>query len=98
MAGSATSRPRSSTIPRSGRRWSAWTPRRSNWWASSTTGAGSTTQEADLHCTRGLGIWAWAGTEATDGAEEPDVVLACVGDIPTMETLAAAALLRERLP
>ena len=52
--------------------------------------------EADLHCTRGLGIWAWAGTEV-DGTD-PDVVLACAGDIPTLETLAAAALLRKYLP
>jgi xylulose-5-phosphate/fructose-6-phosphate phosphoketolase len=51
--------------------------------------------EAILHCTRGLGIWDWA---STDQGGEPDVVLACAGDIPTLETLAAAALLRERLP
>ncbi len=47
------------------------------------------------HCTRGAGIWSWAGTE--DG-HEPDVVLACAGDVPTLETLAAAAMLREHLP
>ncbi|HHV22925.1 MAG TPA: phosphoketolase family protein [Propionibacterium sp.] len=46
------------------------------------------------HCTRGIGIWEWAGN--TDG--EPDVVLACAGDIPTLETLAAVELLREHLP
>jgi xylulose-5-phosphate/fructose-6-phosphate phosphoketolase len=51
--------------------------------------------EAVAHCTRGLGIWEWA---STDGNEEPDVVLACAGDIPTLETVAAAALLRRRLP
>jgi xylulose-5-phosphate/fructose-6-phosphate phosphoketolase len=51
--------------------------------------------EAILHCTRGIGIWPWAGT---DGNGEPDVVLACAGDTPTLETLAAAAILRERLP
>ena len=51
--------------------------------------------EAVLHCTRGIGIWEWA---SNDGDAEPDVVLACAGDIPTMETLAAAALLREHLP
>ena len=51
--------------------------------------------EAILHCTRGLGIWEWA---STDEGGDPDVVLACAGDIPTLETLAAAALLRERLP
>nr|WP_223199178.1 phosphoketolase family protein [Solihabitans fulvus] len=51
--------------------------------------------EAVLHCARGLGIWGWA---SNDGTELPDVVLACAGDIPTLETLAAAALLRELLP
>lgn len=51
--------------------------------------------EAILHCTQGAGIWPWASND--DGAE-PDVVLACAGDVPTMETLAAAAMLRERLP
>ncbi|MBO0811319.1 MAG: phosphoketolase family protein [Microlunatus sp.] len=53
-----------------------------------------TMDEAVAHCTRGLGIWDWAGT--TDG--EPDVVLACAGDIPTLETLAAADLIRTQLP
>ena len=52
--------------------------------------------EAAVHCARGLGIWEWAGTEV-DG-EEPDVVLACAGDIPTIETLAAAKILREEIP
>ena len=52
-------------------------------------------EDAVVHCTRGLGIWAWA---STDGDGEPDVVLACAGDIPTLETLAAVAILRERLP
>jgi xylulose-5-phosphate/fructose-6-phosphate phosphoketolase len=51
--------------------------------------------DAILHCTRGVGIWDWA---STDGGVEPDVVLACCGDVPTLETLAAAAILRERLP
>ncbi len=50
--------------------------------------------EAVAHCTRGLGIWPWAGT----GDGEPDVVLACAGDTPTLETLAAAELLRDNLP
>jgi xylulose-5-phosphate/fructose-6-phosphate phosphoketolase len=50
--------------------------------------------EAVAHCTRGLGIWPWAST--TDG--EPDVVLACAGDTPTLEILAAADLLRTNLP
>ncbi len=53
-----------------------------------------TMPEAEAHCTRGLGIWPWAGT--TDG--EPDVVLACAGDVPTLEALAAADLLRRHLP
>lgn len=50
---------------------------------------------AEVHCRDGIGIWAWAGNE---GAEEPDVVMACAGDIPTLETLAAVALLRESFP
>jgi xylulose-5-phosphate/fructose-6-phosphate phosphoketolase len=50
--------------------------------------------EAIAHCTRGLGIWDWAGN--TSG--EPDVVLACAGDIPTLEVLAATDLLRQHLP
>jgi len=53
-----------------------------------------TMDEAIAHCTRGLGIWDWAGN--TTG--EPDVVLACAGDVPTLETLAAANILRSRLP
>jgi xylulose-5-phosphate/fructose-6-phosphate phosphoketolase len=51
--------------------------------------------DAIVHCTRGLGIWEWASSD-DNGA--PDVVLACCGDTPTLETLAAAALLREHLP
>ena len=51
--------------------------------------------EAIVHCTRGLGIWEWASND--DGAE-PDVVLACCGDVPTLETLGAAAILREQIP
>ena len=51
--------------------------------------------EAVAHCTRGIGIWDWA---SSDGGGEPDVVLACAGDIPTLETVAAAALLRRHLP
>jgi xylulose-5-phosphate/fructose-6-phosphate phosphoketolase len=53
-------------------------------------------EDAALHCARGLGIWPWAGTDT--GGGDPDVVLACAGDIPTLETLAAAAILRARLP
>ena len=51
--------------------------------------------DAIVHCTRGLGIWEWA---STDDGGQPDVVLGCCGDVPTLETLAAAAILRERLP
>lgn len=48
------------------------------------------------HCTRGLGIWEWAGTETA--GEKPDVVLGCAGDVPTLEVLAAADILRRELP
>ncbi|MFF9767857.1 phosphoketolase [Streptomyces sp. NPDC014636] len=51
---------------------------------------------ARAHCARGAGIWDWAGTESEPG--EPDVVLACAGDVPTLEVLAAASLLRRHLP
>ena len=51
--------------------------------------------EAVAHCTRGLGIWEWAGN---DEGGEPDVVMACAGDIPTLETVAAAELLHKHLP
>lgn len=50
------------------------------------------------HCRRGLSIWDWAGTERPGGRERPDIVLACAGDVVTMETVAAAQILRERLP
>jgi xylulose-5-phosphate/fructose-6-phosphate phosphoketolase len=50
--------------------------------------------DAILHCTRGLGIWDWASNDE----DEPDVVMVCAGDIPTLETLAAVALLRDHLP
>ncbi|WP_158888131.1 phosphoketolase family protein [Amycolatopsis anabasis] len=52
-------------------------------------------EQAALHCARGASIWEWAGS-ASGG--EPDVVLACAGDAPTVEVLAAASLLREHLP
>ncbi|MER7024589.1 MULTISPECIES: phosphoketolase [Streptomyces] len=55
-----------------------------------------TLEEARAHCARGVGVWEWAGTE--DGSREPDAVLACAGDVPTQETLAAAWLLRRHLP
>ncbi|GAA1217689.1 phosphoketolase family protein [Prauserella alba] len=51
--------------------------------------------EAVLHCARGAGIWEWA---SSDAGREPDVVLACAGDAPTVEVLAATSILRERLP
>ncbi len=52
--------------------------------------------EAIAHCTRGIGVWNWASTETQD--EEPDVVLVCAGDVPTLESLAAADLIRQHLP
>ena len=51
--------------------------------------------DARAHCARGLSIWHWAGTEA---GHPPDVVLACAGDVPTLETVAAAAWLRNHAP
>jgi len=50
--------------------------------------------DAILHCTRGIGIWEWA---SNDEGQDPDVVLACAGDVPTLETLAAADILRREL-
>ena len=55
-----------------------------------------TMEQAVAHCTRGLGIWEWAGTEVA--GQEPDVVLGCAGDVPTLEVLAAADILRRELP
>ncbi|HDS83718.1 MAG TPA: phosphoketolase family protein, partial [Phycisphaerales bacterium] len=52
-------------------------------------------EAAVKHCTAGLGIWPWA---SNDQGGEPDVVMACCGDVPTLETLAAVSLLREHLP
>jgi xylulose-5-phosphate/fructose-6-phosphate phosphoketolase len=51
--------------------------------------------DAIVHCARGLGIWDWA---SNDDGGEPDVVMGCAGDVPTLETLAAVSILRERLP
>jgi xylulose-5-phosphate/fructose-6-phosphate phosphoketolase len=51
--------------------------------------------EAIAHCTRGIGVWDWA---SSDEGAEPDVVLACAGDVPTLETVAAAAILARELP
>ncbi len=50
---------------------------------------------AVLHCTKGIGVWDWA---TNNGEAEPDVVMACCGDVPTLETLAAVSILREHLP
>ena len=52
-------------------------------------------EDAIVHCTRGAGIWDWA---SNDDGGEPDVVMGCCGDIPTLETLAAVSILREHLP
>ncbi len=54
-----------------------------------------TMEQAIKHCTQGLGIWEWA---SNDKSEEPDVVLACCGDTPTLEALAAVTILRKELP
>ncbi|WP_326521542.1 phosphoketolase family protein [Sphingomonas abietis] len=51
---------------------------------------------AEYHCAAGLGVWTWAGNQEAGG--EPDVVMACAGDVPTMETMAAVDLLRQHLP
>ncbi|WP_250037840.1 phosphoketolase family protein [Paractinoplanes maris] len=55
-----------------------------------------TMDEAIEHCARGAGIWNWAGTD--DGTSDPDIILGCAGDVVTMETVAAAQILRQRLP
>ncbi|HXT40775.1 MAG TPA: phosphoketolase family protein [Candidatus Angelobacter sp.] len=54
-----------------------------------------TMDAAVAHCTAGIGIWHWA---SSDSGAEPDVVMACCGDVPTLETLAAVSILREQLP
>ncbi len=51
--------------------------------------------DAMNHCSEGIGIWEWA---SNDSGLEPDVVMACAGDVPTLETLAAVDILRQRLP
>ncbi len=51
--------------------------------------------DAVIHCTKGIGIWTWA---SNDEGDKPDVVMACAGDVPTLETLAAVSMLREKLP
>ena len=52
-------------------------------------------ESAIRHCTAGIGMWEWA---SNDLGEDPDVVMACAGDVPTLETLAAVDLLRRHLP
>jgi len=54
-----------------------------------------TMKEAVVHCTKGIGIWEWA---SNDEGAEPDVVMGCAGDVPTLETLAAVSILREKFP
>jgi len=54
-----------------------------------------TMEQATAHCAAGIGIWEWAGN---DGGGDPDVVMACAGDVPTLETLAAVDLMRTHLP
>jgi xylulose-5-phosphate/fructose-6-phosphate phosphoketolase len=55
-----------------------------------------TMDDAVEHCARGASVWEWAGTD--DGTSDPDIVLACAGDVVTMETVAAAQILKQRLP
>ena len=58
-----------------------------------------TMDAAVRHCAAGVGIWEWAGNEGGPGEERaPDVVMACCGDVPTLETMAAVSILREHLP
>jgi xylulose-5-phosphate/fructose-6-phosphate phosphoketolase len=57
-----------------------------------------TMDQAATHCAAGIGIWDWAGNEDTPSDTGPDVVMACCGDVPTLETMAAVKLLREHLP
>ena len=52
-------------------------------------------EEAVVHCTQGIGIWEWASSDAN---AEPDIVMACCGDTPTLETLAATSILRKHFP
>ena len=54
-----------------------------------------TMEEAVKHCTQGIGVWGWA---SNDQGEEPDIVMACAGDTPTLETLAATSILRSAFP
>ena len=55
-----------------------------------------TMDDAIAHCAQGAGVWDWAGTD--DGTVDPDIIFACAGDVVTMETVAAAQILKEKLP
>ncbi len=58
-----------------------------------------TMEEAVRHCTKGIGIWEWASNDdCGKDPDEPDVIMACCGDVPTMESLGATAILREEFP
>jgi xylulose-5-phosphate/fructose-6-phosphate phosphoketolase len=52
-------------------------------------------EDAVKHCTQGIGIWKWA---SNDEGSEPDIIMACAGDTPTLETLAAVSILRNNFP
>ncbi len=54
-----------------------------------------TMDQAIKHCTQGIGIWQWA---SNDAGEEPDIIMACCGDAPTLEVLAAVSIIREKVP
>lgn len=54
-----------------------------------------TMEQAVKHCSQGIGVWEWA---SNDQNEEPDLVMACCGDTPTLETLAAVTILRDAMP
>lgn len=55
-----------------------------------------TMAEAIEHCEKGASVWEWAGND--DGSSDPDIVLACAGDVVTMETIAAADIIKQKLP
>lgn len=57
-----------------------------------------TPDEAHVHCERGYGIWDWAGNEEVGADKEPDIIIACAGDVVTLEAIAAAQIIRQKLP
>lgn len=57
-----------------------------------------TPDEAETHCRKGFGVWDWAGNEDFDSGDDPDIVIACAGDVVTMEAIAAAQIIRHALP